>query len=286
MSKRDYLQENIDKLLENTEPELRLPKEKKDKIIVGLIEEAGALSSVSTIAVLKDKILKRKIATLATAAVLILAVIVGIMLFNVSVSSAYAFEQTIGALQNVTTVHVIGTNWDGNRFVAWNKINPETGKAEWVCIDETPHGNKIASTPKGSCIWDANGTVVKLTNRIISTNDFRYSHVFEELSEHTSHPRDDEQITIHREKDPASGKELIVISAVTKLKDYKIYIDPVTKLPVRTIYDRADNMQQICKTADQIFYNVELPEGMFDFEIPEEFIKDRSALDDPSKGIS
>lgn len=286
MSKRDYLQENIDKLLENTEPELSLPKGKKHKIMAKLIEEADALSSESTISVLKDRILKSKIATLATAAVLILAVILGTMLFNVSVSSAYAFEQTIGALQNVTTVHVIGTNWDDNRFEAWNKINPETGKAEWVCIDETPHGNKIASTPKGSCIWDANGTVVKLTNRIISTNDFRYSHVFKELSERTSHPRDDEQITVYREKEPASGKEFIVISAVTKLKDYKIYIDPVTKLPVRTIYDRADNMQQICKTADQIFYNVELPEGMFDFEIPEEFVRDYSVLEAPNKGMS
>ncbi|MHC4574763.1 MAG: hypothetical protein ACYS76_11650 [Planctomycetota bacterium] len=44
-------------------------------------------------------------------------------------------------------------------------------------------------------------------------------------------------------------------------------------------------MRQICKSADQIFYNVELPAGMFDFEIPPEFVRDYSPLDDPSNGM-
>lgn len=70
------------------------------------------------------------------------------------------------------------------------------------------------------------------------------------------------------------------------MKDCKVYIDPVTKLPILMYFDRADSMQQICKSIEHFFYNVELPQGMFDFEIPEEFVKDRSALKDSNKGMS
>jgi outer membrane lipoprotein-sorting protein len=231
-------------------------------------------------------ITKNRITKLAAAAVIIVLVSLGIFLMNKSLPSAYALEQTLKALQSIATVHVIGTDWDSNRYEAWNKINPETGKAEWVCIDQTPHGNKIASTPKGSCVWDKDGNVVRLTNRIIATNDSRYAYIFEDLSSRMSNPSSDEKITIYREKDEISAKEVIVIWVVTKMKDYKVYVDPANKLPIRMHFVRADNMPQICKTVDHIFYNVELPQGMFDFEIPDEFIKDRSALDDPNKGIS
>lgn len=231
-------------------------------------------------------IMKNRITKLAAAAVIIVLVSLGVFLMNKSLPSAYALEQTFKALQSIATVHVIGTDWDGNRYEAWNKINPETGKAEWFCIDQTPHGDKVASTPKGSCVWDKDGNVVRLTNRIIATNDSRYAYIFEDLSSRMSNPSGDEKITIYREKDEISAKEVIVIWVVTKMKDYKVYIDPATKLPIRMHFVRADNMPQICKTVDHIFYNVELPQGMFDFEIPDEFIKDRSSLEDPNKGMS
>jgi len=202
-----------------------------------------------------------------------------------SVPSAYAIEQTIEALQSISTVHVIGTNWDGHRYESWDKINPETGKAEWVCIDETPHGNKIASTPRGSCVWDKDGNVVRYTNQVVATNDFRYARIFEELSDRMANPNDGERITIYREKEPNTGREIIVIWAITKLQDYKVYIDPATKLPIRLPFDRADNMVQICKPMDHIYYNIELPEGMFDFEIPPEYVRDYSILEDPEKGM-
>ena len=286
MNKQDYLQENIEKLVGRTKPELPIPEQKKQDILNNLIKEANSLSSGASAKTFTGRLVARKIATFATAAGLIAAVFVGTIVLNKLAVPAYAITQTIKALQKISTVHVIGTNWDGERFEAWNKISAETGKSEWCCIDETPYGHKIASRPDGSCVWDKDGNVVKLTNRIISTNDSRYAYLFEEMSNRMINPRDGEKITIYREKDRVSGKEIIVIRAITKMKDYKVYIDPATKLPVRMYFDRADNMQQICKSVDQIFYNVELPEGMFDFEVPEKFVKDRSALNDPDKGMS
>jgi len=286
MNKRDNLTENIKKLVGKTRPELTIPKQEKEKILNNLLEEADDLSSTAPLRALKIRSTTRKIATLAAAAGLIAAVFFGMVVLNKLAVPAYAIEQTINALQKISTIHVIGTDWDGKRFESWNKINPETGKSEWVCIDETPHGYKIASTPKGSCVWDKDGNVVRYSNHAIASNDFRYERVFESLSNRMKNPSDDEKISIYREKDSVTGKDVIVIWAITKMKDYKVYIDPQTKLPIRTYYDRADNMQQICKSIDQIFYNVELPEGMFDFEVPEKWHRDWSLLDEPNKGLA
>ena len=286
MNKRDYLQENIEKLVGKTRSELTIPEQTKGNILNNLIEEANSLSSGTSVKTFTGRFMARKIATFATAAGVIAAVFLGMVVLSKLAVPAYAIEQTIKALQKISTVHVIGTNWDGKRFESWNKINPETGKSEWCCIDETPHGYKIASTPKGSCVWDKDGNVVRYSSHAIASNDFRYGRVFEDLSDRMKNPSDDEKINIYREKDSVTGKEVIVIWAVTKIRDFKVYVDPTTKLPIRTYYDRADNMVQIAKSIDQIFYNVELPEGMFDFEVPQKWVRDYSLIDNPEKGIS
>lgn len=223
---------------------------------------------------------------LAIAAAILLVVIPPVLLFRDSNGSAYAIEQTMGALRAITTIHVIGTDWDGNRYEAWNRIDPTTGKAVWCCIDQTPYGYRIASRPDGSCVWDKDGNVVRYSNQVIATNDFRYTHVFEQIAETMRRLSEDDRITIHTEKDSAGDHSLIVIHVVTGMQDYRIYVDPETKLPVRLIFDRADNMPQIARTVDEIHYDAPLPEGMFDFEVPREWYRDWGLLDDPDKGLA
>lgn len=235
---------------------------------------------------IRSTVLRNGATKIATATVIIIAIGLGTVLLDKSVSPAYAIAQTIRALENVNTVHVIGTDWDGNPYEAWNKINPETGKSEWVCIDRTPHGYKIASRPDGSCVWDENGNIVRYSNKQIASNDFRYSHVFEQIAEKMVELNDNEKITIQTEKDSFSDKSFIRIHVVTNIKDFKIYVDPQSKLPVRLYFDRADNMQQIAKTIDEIYYNEPLPESMFDFEVPAKWYRDWSLLDDPTKGLA
>ena len=271
---------------EKTEPNFEKWKKTHAEAVEALISREGYQPSTPRhMHKIRHIIPKSRITKLAAAAVIIIIVGTGVVLLDKSVSPAYAIEQTIEALRGVSTVHAIGTNWDGLRFESWNKINPETGRSEWVCIDETPHGYKVASTPKGSCVWDKDDNVVRYTNQVIASNDFRYGYVFEELSNRMNNPSDDEKISIYREKNPVSKKDVIVIWSITKLQDFKVYVNPTTKLPIRIYFDRADNMVQIAKSIDRILYNVELPEGMFDFEIPAECVKDYSPLDDPDKGM-
>ena len=234
---------------------------------------------------IENTVLRNVVTKIAAAAVIIIAIGLGVVLLDKSVSSVYAITQTIKALEDITTVHVIGTDWDGNRYEVWNKINPETGKTEWICIDRTPHGYKIASRPDGSCVWDENGNVVRYSNKQIASNDFRYSRVFEQIAEKMVELNEDEKITIQTKKDSIYNKPLVIIHVVTSIKDFKIYVDPESKLPVRLYFDRADNMKQIAKTVDEIYYNEPLPEGMFDFEVPAKWYRDWSLLDDPTKGL-
>jgi len=235
---------------------------------------------------MRSTILRNGATKMAAAAVIIIAIGLGTVLLDKSVSSVYAIEQTIKALENVNTVHVIGTDWDGNPYEAWNKINPETGKSEWVCIDQTPHGYKVASRPDGSCVWDENGNVVRYSNDQIASNDFCYSRVFEQIAQKMVELNDNEKITIQTEKDPFSDKSSIKIHVVTDMQDYRIYVDSVSKLPVRLYFDRADNMKQIARTVDEIYYNEPLPEGLFDFEVPAKWYRGWSLLDDPTKGLA
>ena len=73
---------------------------------------------------IKNTVLRNGVTKIATAAVIIIAIGLGTILLDNSASSAYAIVHTIKALENVATVHVIGTDWDCNRYEAWNKINP------------------------------------------------------------------------------------------------------------------------------------------------------------------
>ena len=268
---------------EKIKPDFEQWKQKNPKAVQILTSKAQGISKPirSMIIIMKNPVTK-----FAAAVVMIAIVGLGVILLDKIVSPTYAIQQTINSLQKVTTVHVIGTNWDGNHFEAWNKIDPLSGEVIWCCIDETPYGYKIASRTDGSCVRDQDGNVVRYSNTIIASNDFRYSRVFEQITEKMVELNDNEKITIQIEKDKFNNSSIIKIHVVTNLQDYTIYVDPDNKLPVRLYFDRADNMKQIAKEINEIHYNEPLPEGMFDFKVPAEWYRDWSLLDDPAKGVA
>lgn len=201
-------------------------------------------------------------------------------------SLAYAVEQTLAALQEIRTIHTVGTDWDGNRFETWQRIDPNTGRVVWCSIDQTPHGYKIAARPDGSCVWDKDGKVVRYVSKPIASNDSRYTHIFKQITERMATLREGESITTYTEAGPEGQGTEIVIHVVTEQQDYHIFIDPETRLPRRYVFDRADNMKQIAQSVDEIYYDVPLPNGLFDFIVPAKWYRDWSLLDNPTKGLA
>lgn len=282
MPEQNHLEQNVERLLQLPKTPLALPEEAKRKILRSLLEESrcsGRRSFLSIPRRAKRTLLAASAAALTAAASLL------VVFLSWPAKPAYAIEDTIQALRRVSTVHVKGTTWQGRPFESWQKVDPQTGKVDHICIDERPFGLKVATTPRGSRIWNAEGQIVETSNRIVATNDLRYEDAFVELSEKMARGGDGESIHIYHEKSDGRGEE-IVIQVASKLQDFKIYIDPATKLPIRMLFDRADNMQQICKSQDHIEYNTPLPDGMFDFEVPAQDVRDYNALDDPANGLA
>ncbi len=243
MNRQNYLDENIQRLVESTEPQLELPKHVKTQVLSRL---AGETEKSAARKILLAKI-KRACISLtmasAVAAMILLAVFtIGGPGTRRASAIDYTFEDTINALRTISTVHTICTDWKNRKFETWAKIDPQTGKAVWACVDNRPSGGKIvASTAEGSCVWDKNGDVVTRTNKILVSDQLRYARLFNELSQRQSNPLEDEKVDIYEEADPKTGDKLIVIWAVTKTQDFKIYVDQTTKLPLRMHFDRADN---------------------------------------------
>lgn len=281
MNTPDHLEENIKRLLETTEPQLKLPEQTTSKILEELAEESSKNSQLS----LTKRVFSGLAVASAAAAMVVFAIMIVANGGKEAAARGYAIADTIEALQRVRTVHSICTGWNGKRLEVWKRINPDTGFADWLCFDYRPHGGIASTTPKGSCRWDAQGNVILLTNRQILSSNARYDSLFKELSQRMANPREGEKITIYKETEPKTGKDVIVIWEVTKLRDRKLYIDSATKLPLRTLWTRADNMLEVVRTVHQYSYNVELPKEFFDFEIPPEMVQDWSALDDSQNGL-
>jgi len=232
-------------------------------------------------AAIRNLVANSKIAKLAIAAVLVLAVALSVIpMLERSATPAYAIEQTIEALNDVMTAHIVGKDWNGNHIEFWCSINPNTGLSDHIYA-ETAEFN-IASAPHGSCVWDKQGNVMRLTNRVLATNAMRFQHIFEDLAEGLD---EESSISISKQKDADSEREFIVIKALTKSQEFEIFVDPDTKLPTSLHFYRADNTEQVLKTAEHINYNEALPEGVFDFEVPESCFENHTPLSDPNNGV-
>ncbi|MHC4087405.1 MAG: hypothetical protein ACYSU5_19695, partial [Planctomycetota bacterium] len=72
-----------------------------------------------------------KITKLATVAVVILAIVVGVTLIDKSATPTYAIEQTIEAMRSISSVRAYIS--DGEVLF---QINPETGQEECYRVDQ------------------------------------------------------------------------------------------------------------------------------------------------------
>ena len=100
-------------------------------------------------------IMKAKLAKLAAAAVIVIAVTFGLTtIIDKAATPAYAIEQTIEAMKNISTVHMVCRDWDDNPFEVWLKLDPETGKETHLYGVVPSSGTTIISEPDGNYIYD------------------------------------------------------------------------------------------------------------------------------------
>ena len=100
MDNQDYLEHNIDRLLNSTEPRVKMPDTKKQQILSELIGNAPAETNPVKVLIAANwgKIVS------SAAAVIVAAL--SLTIFNTSITPAYALEQTIEANHNIRFLHM------------------------------------------------------------------------------------------------------------------------------------------------------------------------------------
>jgi len=215
-------------------------------------------------------IMNSKITKLATVAVVILAVVLGVSLLDRSAAPVYAIEQTIQAMRSVSSVRAYCTDWDGSKGEVWVQIDSETGQEEYYYADI---GNLlIVATPKKTFYYHKDKNLVRIQNEYVPAAEVRFSRLFEDLTDLIQ--RLNGKLDFKSEFDQDLQKKVIRVHGYIPAqksfgeKEFIINIDPKTKLPINTEAIKAAPGQGV-KSVDRFEYNMPIPEGLFDFEIPE-----------------
>jgi hypothetical protein len=145
------------------------------------------------------------------------------------------------------------------------------------------------SRPDTSYQYNERGNQVQINSGKLYHMDLAPAKVFEQLL--LASQQDPDCVVIFREYDGQSNKSLIVVIWRGPTQSFKFYIDPETKLPVRMQGLENNQLGSVIKDIEQIEFNVDLPEDIFDFEIPEgakiiDHDHNQKLLNDPQYGIS
>jgi outer membrane lipoprotein-sorting protein len=215
-------------------------------------------------------IMKSRITEIAAAAAVIISVVVGVTLLDRSAAPAYAIEQTIQAMRSVSSVRAYCTDWDGSKGEVWVQINPETGQEEYYYADQ---GNLlIVATPRRTYYYHKDKNLVRIRNEYVPAAEVRFSRLFEDLADLIQ--KLNGQLDFRSEFDQDLQKEIIRVRGYIPSqgdfgeKEFLIRVDPKTKLPISTEAIKSAPGQGV-KRVDRFEYNVPIPQGLFDFEIPE-----------------
>ncbi|MBN2594039.1 MAG: hypothetical protein JXA81_11065 [Sedimentisphaerales bacterium] len=215
-------------------------------------------------------IMNSRISKLAAVAVLILAVVLGVSLLDRSATPAYAIEQTIQAMRSVSSVRAYCTDWDGSKGEVWVRINPETGQEEYYYSDI---GNLlIVATPQKTFYYHKDKNLVRIRNEHVLAAEVRFSKLFEDLPDLIE--KLNGKLDFKSVFDQDLNTQVIRVHGYIPAqkdfgeKEFIVNVDPKTKLPINTETLKSAHGQGV-KIVDRFEYNVEIPQGLFDFEIPE-----------------
>jgi outer membrane lipoprotein-sorting protein len=229
-------------------------------------------------------LMKTKTAKFATAAVITLAVILLITLFGQTDSPAWAIEQSIEALDRFWAVSVEGweteRTWEENGsmnmrpFRSWAVANKDQTKVRKY---RTEVEDYLVLTTNGQKTWryDPNTNMVRVENEPYNAGDFWCgSRFLQQLKEaHDKWLITKWQITYG--KDPVTGKERAFLSfsmpeGPPSPRSLRIEFDIESKLPVSLKQWENPNWEGPADLiAETITYHENLPDDLFEYEIPE-----------------
>jgi len=216
-------------------------------------------------------IMKTKTSKLAAAAMVIIGVLLSMTIFDVGVKPAWAIEQSIDLLRKFNAIHATGTmlNEKGDKvsFEAWARANEDQTASNHLRI-ETETGEIDVVSGDRRYQYDPATQTVKITEGYGQAMGIWFgANLLESLKEMVL----DWNETYG--KDPATNRDRVFITCSHPSfpcpRSFWIEFDIESKLPVS--FKQWENMAREGTPGfymKSIKYLDDLPEGIFEFEIP------------------
>lgn len=207
-------------------------------------------------------IMKSNITKFATAAVLIIAVFIGMNMLNGT--PAYAIEQTVEALKGVSNFRI--TMKMGPKSVDMLMlINQQTGLADHIRMDAHDSGDVTITIPGQTYIYNKQKNEVTFLPQELLRNDLNFKDVINSVVEQTNAV--DGRIEILNKFSDLAGKEVVFVTIIRKDESIagQFLIDPDTNLPIYLGIDTGGKLNYM----GPFEYEVNIPEDAFEFIIPQ-----------------
>ena len=218
--------------------------------------------------------MKSPITKLAAAAVIIFAVVLGI---NLSARPAWAIEQTIEALKHIKAVYISGyVNYRGSDrepFELWARPDSNDGfvSGDFKLVEGDKHIAVSSEENNLTYVYSqySTGDVVYITEGLNrSSAPYPTSDLFRQFKELAENWKEEYY------KDEISGRDSVFVTftgiPVNEARYWRFEFDLETKLPVRgSVWWDANYQGQPHCEYEKIIFDKEIPDGFFDFEIPQ-----------------
>ena len=210
---------------------------------------------------------KRTVRWSAAAAVAALIVGSAWLMVGISPRPAYAFSQTLEAMQRVYRVHMIGRDWDDKRVELWLEMDPETSQTSRFRIDEKDAKRLTVGTSAKVYYFDGNNKTVRIVEGDALEMGFRWGHLQEDMAEWAGSCGS--SIEYSNTVDP-SGQDLYVAKFAIKGVQIEAVVDPRTMLPVRYRFNAqpGQRLPVPLKDVESITYPDEFATELFAFTVP------------------
>ena len=174
-------------------------------------------------------LMKNQKTKLATAAVIIFAIILSISVLDKSTTPAYAVEQTIKAIKNIETVYMAGEFYKQGQFECWMKYDGNPDKPTHVWLGRTGHNLCKICSPDGVFGLNKRTNIVHFAKRDERNKDWilKFGSFFKNA---VSKAGKSDSVNIYNEKDPNIDRELIVVHIKTSNREQKFVVNPQTKI--------------------------------------------------------
>lgn len=219
-------------------------------------------------------IMKSPMTKLAAAAMVAIAIVLPITLLNYTAAPAWAIEQTIQAIEGFRAIYGSGVTVDENgneyEFEYWARPRKD-GTASGDLRMETKGGQIIVVNEQQNVTYkyDPRWNTVSVESGItFYSSPWVNGEYFQKMKAGCTEWHEEYR------KDELTGRDCVFVRACDRDPgnnwSYVFQFDLETKLPIRLkVWNNSDFKGKPYVTANKVVYNPALPEGIFDFTIPE-----------------